>query len=106
MRRPPVWLALVALAWPVLGCGDDDGSTDERGGGEASSDEALDRLISSLEKVEDTPTRGRIELRADSVEDGRLQASGIFAMEGDRGRLRARYVVGGETIVMEMISHE
>jgi hypothetical protein len=106
MRRTPVWLILIALAWPVLGCGDDDGSARERGGGEAGSDDVLDRLISSMEKVEDTPTTGRIALRGDSAEDGRIRASGTFAMEGDRGRLRARYVVNGEATVMEMISHE
>jgi hypothetical protein len=107
MYRTLVWLVLATVAWAAFGCGDDDGGG---GGGtsssQASSNEALDRLVSALEKVEDTPTSGRIEMRADSAEDGRVQASGNFEMEGDRARLRARYVLGRDTLVMEILQHE
>jgi hypothetical protein len=99
MRRGVGWVVLVALAWPALGCGDDDA-------GQASSENrTVDRMVAAMERAYSTPNRGRLEMRVDTAADGRFEATGSYELHRLRARMRGRYAEGGETIQVELLMH-
>jgi hypothetical protein len=98
MRRALLLLLLVVPAWVPLACGGDEGD-----GGRSSGDR--NRLVSALQKAQGSPATGRLTMRADTDRDGRVEVRGLFATDGERSRLRARYELDAGALDMELLRH-